>query len=86
MAGKGTGYPNWFICPAERRQRNYNRVVGWAMPDHHSQVRTGRTKPAPSPTKGHARKLRESHEYRCDCGLTGWTCHYDILGAPLEDA
>ena len=91
MAGTGTGYPNWWMCPTERKRRS----MSWAKRSgewerrytvtEHEVVRTGRTKAAPSPTKGHSRKLRESHEYEClTCKRTGWTCHIDILKFPLR--
>jgi hypothetical protein len=80
MAGAGTGYPNWFVCTVARRTRHWPDPF---PPGHDRIVRTGRTRPAPSPTKGHPRKLRESHEYRCECGHVGWSCHIDILRYPI---
>lgn len=81
MAGYGTGYPNWFICPVARR----NRAL-WSGPDrgalppgHDVIVLTGRTRRAPSTGKGHPRKLDRSYEYRCECGHVGWTCNADVL-------
>jgi len=76
MAGRGTGYPISFLCTVERRERGHAGIHKWE--------RTGRTKPASSPTKGHPRKLRTSWEYLCSCGHRGWTSHKDILAAPIR--
>ena len=81
----GTGYPLTFRCSKERLERDWrggNRAV---EARHDPIVRTGRTRRAPSPGKGHPRKLRESHEYRCACGHVGWSCHVDVLRCPLQE-
>lgn len=84
MAGAGTGYPNFFLCPVLRR-----RYYKWRTSsdyEYHRVQRTGRTKKAPGHGKGHARKLDLSYEYVCRCGHRGWTCAADILRiAPLMD-
>jgi hypothetical protein len=85
MAGTGTGYPNWFLCPVERRELNDRHYGFRASVSVHNKRRTGRTKPAPSPGKGHPRKLFTSHEYICSCGHRGWTCHSGILDHPPAD-
>lgn len=81
--GSGTGYPLTLRCSQDRLTRDWRsgRSVG-----RHDVERTGRTKPAPSPTKGHPRKADRSYEYRCSCGHVGWTCHVDVLRAPLAGA
>jgi hypothetical protein len=83
VSGFGTGYPNWFKCARQRRTTQHEALT---RDDYHQVVRTGRTKPCPSPTRGHPRKLRESHEYVCSCGHRGWSCHVDVLQQPLEGA
>lgn len=81
MAGTGTGYPVYFICPVARRNRD---IRTWAAPPGHRRiVRTGRTKPMP-PGRAHPRKLNTSHEYRCGCGHVGWSSHVDIARYPVE--
>lgn len=78
----GTGYPISFQCFAYRRD-TYWRSRSQERENLHVVTRTGRTKRAPSPGKGHPRKLAESHEYVCSCGHQGWSCHRDIMRKPL---
>jgi len=80
MAGMGTGYPVRFHCPTWRHENNDHHF----MPNHYPPARrhaitlTGRTRPAPSPGKGHPRKSKLSREWTCECGKTGWSCHKDL--------
>lgn len=88
MAGYGTGYPIYFICPVARRNRELwghsDRSIAGRLPEGHDHiVRTGRTKPMPMNGKGHPRKLWTSHEFVCECGYKGWSSHIDILHKPL---
>lgn len=80
--GSGTGYPLTLRCSQDRLTRDWRsgRSVG-----RHDVERTGRTKPAPSPTKSHPRKAAHSYEYRCSCGHVGWTAHVDVIRAPRAD-
>lgn len=78
----GTGYPLSFMCYRYRRDTNW-RDRRSAREVLHVVKRTGRTKAAPSPGKGHPRKLFRSHEYVCSCGHRGWSCHSDIVRKPL---
>lgn len=85
MAGFGTGYPNFFHC-AKARGIYYGNRSSKGEPvarTHyerglHQVTLTGRTRPAPSPGRGHPRKSRLSREYRCSCGHVGWSCHIDL--------
>lgn len=79
----GTGYPLWFRCPVQRRER----VWPHPYPSGHETVRTGRTKPNRSRKTGASggRALRVLHEYRCSCGHVGWTSHVGILNRPKSD-
>lgn len=76
MAGFGTGYPNWFLCPRLRRIY-YKDRTSLAYASH--QVRlTGRTRPTKRNGKGHPRKSWTTREWRCICGATGWSSHKDL--------
>lgn len=86
MPGRGTGIPIAFVCPVARRTRDQlDRNYGYPS-GHKLIVRTGRTRPAPGLRNLPPRKLPTSHEYRCECGHTGWTCHSDITSYPLRSA
>jgi hypothetical protein len=79
MAGRGTGVPNFFMCPNERRQRHYARALG--DPDRipwHKVTLTGRTRPYN--TGNHPpRSTATRREYRCTyCGHVGWSNHVDL--------
>jgi hypothetical protein len=87
----GTGVPIYFICYKARRNQRYDSSRPYSRanysypPGHEEIVRTGRTRGIPPGTQ-HARTLPERHEYRCECGHTGWTRHSDVLRFPLEES
>ena len=81
----GTGYPLTFRCPKERRERDWRGGNARVEARHAAIVRTGRTRPAPSPGKGHPRKLAVSFEFVCPCGHVGWSCHIDVVRYPLQE-
>lgn len=78
MAGQGTGQPNWFLCPVNRRANNDAYYAGRNYPVKHRVELTGRTRP------NHSRKIggRTSpvvREYRClTCGHVGWSNHIEL--------
>jgi hypothetical protein len=79
MPGRGTGVPNWFLCPTERRERLDARWRGpyaLNMP-RHTITLTGRTRPT-KPGNGHPRKSWTTREWTCSCGRTGWSNHIDL--------
>lgn len=79
MSGAGTGVPNWFMCPVLRRI--------WPRTDYHQRghvvTRTGRVRPRNAHGKMHPRMLKESHEFICTCGHTGWSAHKGVLQCPV---
>lgn len=71
MAGRGTGYPIRFHCPAWRAQ--------YPRPDAccHEVTLTGRVKRMKL-GNGHPRKSWTAFEYDCGCGHTGWSSHRNL--------
>lgn len=83
MAGRGTGVPNWFVCPAARRARVWPDPY---PPGHHRIRRTGRTEPRRVDGNFHAgRTLDTRHEFVCGCGHRGWTTLAGILDYPIDE-
>ena len=85
MAGNGTGYPNFFACAKARRiyygsrsSRGDDVTRTAEERSAHVVKLTGKTRPAPSPSKGHPRKSKLSRQYECSCGHVGWSSHYAL--------
>lgn len=76
MAGFGTGYPNFFLCPAVRRIYYKDRTD--CDYRYHQISLTGRTRPTRKNGKGHPRKSWTTREWVCRCGLTGWSSHKSL--------
>lgn len=77
----GAGSPLFFMCSVARKNK-------WRAELHHRDprmghrriVRTGRSRPY-RPPRGSAlglRSLLTAYEYKCECGHTGWSNHYDV--------
>lgn len=81
----GTGVPLTFRCSKERLERDWRGGNSRVEARHADIVRTGRTRRAPNPGKGHPRKLPVSFEYVCSCGHVGWSCHIDVVRHPLQE-
>lgn len=86
MAGSnnGTGQPLVFRCWAQRRLVRYpNPRSGGVFPSGHEDIRrTGRIREEQS---GGARMMHEAHEYRCECGHSGWSKHRGVLHYPVAE-
>lgn len=77
----GAGSPVWFICgqcrssgsPCKSRD-NYSVVC------RHKYVLTGQKRPYKTQRNSATgvRSSRESRQYQCECGHTGWSNHIDL--------
>ena len=84
MAGMGTGYPNWFKCPQGRRDDSDTHYYGRPRVAHTITL-TRRTKPTKRTGKGHPRKSWTTFEWKCECGLSGWSSHIDLENKAIEE-
>lgn len=76
----GAGSPVYFMCPKERRERNWARWGRYTYSGEHRVTLTGATRPYRAP-RGSALGIRSdevAREYTCSCGHKGWSNHMDL--------